>query len=373
MSRASLLRWASPLALLLAGGCAALPAAGPSAAAMKNDAQVDIVQVTPASAASAADAADAAGAATVAHALAVLQAPVNDPAMRFASGDVIDVTLWSFSPWPGGSAGLSNAAPGAIALGSYTLPADGAIMLPYAGRVGLAGLTLEEGQAAISRAFAGRRILESPTAMIKLAASPRTDILVTGSVGSPRSLPWTPAGMTLAQAISQAIGDGNAVLGQGDMSRSDAAVRVAVLRGDATAVEVPIAVALSQRIQLHAGDRVVVRKAPALEVTVLGGGARKDGVFGFAKQTNLSSVLGEASGLDSGVADAHAVFVLRKRQGATPVLYDFAWNRAQGLIAAHQFPMENGDLVYVAEAPIVPIQKVIGILFQVTLPAQVLK
>lgn len=373
MSRADLVRWTSPLALLLAGGCAALPAGGPSAASLKNGPDITVVHVTPESAASAAQAADAAGAANVAHALAVLQAPAGNTAIRFAGGDVIDVTLWSFSPWPGGSAGLSNASPGAIALGNFTLPTDGAVILPYAGRVSLAGLTLEEGQAAISRAFAQRQILESPTAMIKLAASPRTDILITGSIGSPRSLPWTPAGMTLAQAISQSIGDGNAVLGQGDMSRSDSAVRVAVLRDEATAIEVPIAVALEQRIPLHAGDRVVVRKAPALEVTVLGGGARKDGVFGFSKQTNLSNVLAEASGLDSGVADAHAVFVLRKRPDATPVLYDFAWNRAQGLIAAHQFPMENGDLVYVAEAPIVPIQKVIGILFQVTLPAQVLK
>jgi polysaccharide export outer membrane protein len=35
--------------------------------------------------------------------------------------------------------------------------------------------------------------------------------------------------------------------------------------------------------------------------------------------------------------------------------------------------MQDGDLVYVAEAPIVPVQRVIGILFQATLPAQALK
>ncbi len=285
---------------------------------------------------------------------------------------MIDVTLWSFSPWPGGSGGVS-ATPGAIALGSFTLPADGAILLPYAGRVRLSGLTLAEAQTSISRQYASKRILESPTATIKVAAAPASDILVTGSVGQPKSLAWTPAGMTLAQAVTQSLGDGNAVLGQGDLSRADSAVRVAVLRGDAPPVELPIAVALEQRIPLRAGDRVVVRKAPALEVTVLGGGARKDGVFGFSKQTMLSNVLAEASGLDGNGADAHAVYVLRRQARGRPLLYDFAWNRAQGLIAAHQFPVQDGDLVYVAEAPIVSIQRVIGILFQVTLPAQVLK
>lgn len=364
-----MLRWASAPALLLAAGCAALPGAGPSTAEMKRGPDVDIVRVTPEAAASASTAATAAGVTKVDRALAQLRSPSPAAEFRFAGGDVIDVTLWSFSPWPGGS----NGVPGAIQLGSFTLPADGAIMLPYAGRVALSGLTLAQAQDAVSRQYAAKRILESPTATIRLAASPGSDILVTGSVGQPKSLPWTPAGLTLAQAISQSLGDGNAVLGQGDLSRSDSAVRVAVLRGDAPPVELPVAVALEQRIPLRAGDRVVVRKAPALEVTVMGGGARKDGVFGFSKQTMLSNVLAEASGLDSGAADSHAVFVLRRQAGGRPQLYDFAWNRAQGLIAAHEFPMEDGDLVYVAEAPIVSVQRVIGILFQVTLPAQVLK
>jgi polysaccharide export outer membrane protein len=371
MSRKTSLRWVCAPALLLATGCAALPGSGPSAAAMKRGPDVDIVMVTPETAAAASAAASAAGDAAIGHALASLEAATSDTEFTFTAGDTIDVSLWSFSPWPGGNS-TASPSPGAIPLGNYTLPADGAILLPYAGRVQLAGLTLARAQDAISRRYAARRILESPSATIRLTSAPASDILVTGAVGQPKSLPWTPAGLTLAQAVTQSLGDGNALLGQGDLSRADSAVRVAVLRGEAPPVELPIAVALEQRIPLRAGDRVVVRKAPALEVTVLGGGARKDGVFGFSKQTMLSNVLAEASGLDSGAADNHAVFVLR-RQAGRPQLYDFAWNKADGLIAAHQFPMQDGDLVYVAEAPIVSVQRVIGILFQVTLPAQVLK
>jgi polysaccharide export outer membrane protein len=340
---------------------------------MKRGPDVEVVRMTPEAAARASMVADEAGNTAIDDALAKLRSTPAAAPLRFASGDVIDITLWSFSPWPGGGNPLSSASPSAIPLGSYTLPADGAIILPYAGRVDLSGLTLAQAQDAISRRYAARGILESPTAMIKPASTPRRDILVTGSVGQPKALAWTPAGMTLAQALTQSLGDGNAVLGQGDLSRADSAVRVAVLRGAAPPVELPIAVALEQRIPLQAGDRVVVRKAPALEVTVLGGGVRKDGVLGFSKQTMLSNVLAQASGLDSNTANDHAVFVLRRRPGDKPLLYDFAWNRAQGLVAAHQFPMEDGDLVYVAEAPIVSIQKVIGILFQLTLPAQVLK
>ena len=43
------------------------------------------------------------------------------------------------------------------------------------------------------------------------------------------------------------------------------------------------------------------------------------------------------------------------------------------MIASHRFPLENGDMVYVAEAPILSVQRVINILFQLALPAQVLQ
>jgi polysaccharide export outer membrane protein len=357
---------------LLAAGCSALPSGGPSTAEMRRGPDVDVVKVNPEAAVTASRAAAAASEARVAAALARLQVAGAETGYRFAPGDVVDVTLWSFSPWPGGGAG-GAVGPGAIALGSFTLPADGTIVLPYAGPVSLSGLTLAEAQAAISQRYAVQRILESPTATLRVTAAPSSDILVTGAIGQPKLLPWTPAGLTLAQAVSQSLGDGNAVLGRGDLSRADSAISVTVLRGDAAPVELPMAVALEQRIPLRAGDRVVVRKAPLLEVAVLGVGLRRDGVLGFSKPTVLSSVLAEAAGLDAGVADRRAVFVLRHRADGRPQLYDFAWNRVQGLVAAHQFPMQDGDLVYVAEAPIVSVQKVIGILFQAALPVQALR
>jgi polysaccharide export outer membrane protein len=358
-------------AAVFISGCATLPSAGPSVVEMRRLPAVDIVQVTPEGAASAARAATAAGDAAIAHTLAVLQSPITDPVFRLGRGDTVDVTLWSFSPWPGSSQPGGN--PGAIALGSFTLPADGDVLLPFAGSTRLAGLTLAEAQAAISAHYARLRILESPSAAIRLAAAPRSDILVTGTVGQPKTLAWTPAGISLAQAVTSALGDGNAVLGQGDNASADAAIRVDVLRGSAPPAELPIGVALAHTIPLHPGDRVVVRKVRALEVTVLGGGARKPGIYGFGKQAMLANVLAQASGLDGNVADSHAVFVLRRRADGPPQLYDFAWNRVQGVIASNQFPMQDGDLVYVAEAPIVAVQKVIGILFQLTLPAQLLK
>ena len=247
-------------------------------------------------------------------------------------------------------------------------------LLPYIGKAEIRGLTLAEAQADITRRYAALRTLMSPSAIIKVASAPHESIIVTGALGNPKSIPWTPAGVTLAQALTEALGDGASVLGptsgEASGSPSTTSVRVTVLRAQGAPVAIPISVALEQRIALMPGDRIVVKKAPTLKVSILGGGVKANGIYGFADTPSLSDAIAQASGLDTNAANAHAVFVLRQREGQRPVLYDFAWNQPQGLVASRRFPLKDGDLVYVAEAPIVSIQKVIGILYQVALPAQ---
>jgi len=367
------LHWFAAPLLLGVAGCAALPGTGPSAASMQRAPEVDVVDITPDVAKAAHEVAVAQEKASRDRALAALRAPSTEPDFRIQPGDTLDVTIWSFSPWPGSANPLAVGNPGPIPLGTLAVEPDGAIQLPYAGRVDLAGMSMEQAQAAISARYAALRILQKPTAALKLAAAPRHDVLVTGAIGQPRTIPWSPAGLTLAQAITLSLGDGAAALGQGDLSQTRSATQVTVLRGEEAPVELPVVTALEERIPLHAGDRIVVRRDPAVKVTVLGGGTRKNGVLGFARRPTLAEALAEASGLDSNSASDHAVFVLRRRDHARPTLFDFAWNRPLGIVAAQEFPLEDGDLVYVAEAPIVAAQKVINLLFQATLPVQVLK
>lgn len=366
-------RWLAAPLLLSMAGCAALSGSGPSASSMRKAPEVEVVDVTPAIASAAHETAAAQERAALDQALAALHAAPSEAPFQIEPGDTVDITLWSFSPWPGSGGNPLSTGPGATSLGAFTVGRDGLIQLPYAGGLQLSGLSLDQARDAVSARYAALRILQKPTAVVKVTASPRHDVLVTGAIGQPRTVPWTPAGVTLAGAISQALGDGSALLGQDELSQTRSATRVAILRGGQAPVELPVRTALEEQIPLHAGDRIVVRKAPAVKVTVLGGGVRKDDVLGFARQPVLTEALAQASGLDGNTANDRAVFVLRRRSDARPTLYNFAWNRPLGLVAAQQFPLEDGDLVYVAEAPIVSIQKVIGLLFQVTLPAQVLK
>ncbi|HWW64824.1 MAG TPA: polysaccharide biosynthesis/export family protein [Sphingomonadaceae bacterium] len=369
MSRYRLTCAAALAPLLLATACGTLPGAGPSPGALKAAPDVDVVSVTPAMAEAMAAKEARAQADAVAHALDALGTTTTPPAFTFGPGAAMTLTLWSFSPKPGAEDG-----PQPTALGSHTVAADGTILLPYAGQVRLAGLTLGQAQAALTRRFEALGLFYKPSIAIDVGAVPQGSVLVTGAVGAPKSLAWPPQGLTLGEALTQALGDGNSLFGEGDATTTSAtATRVAVLRGDRTVAELPIAAALEQKIPLRPDDRILVRKSPAVQVAVLGAGIQGNSVQRFAEVPTLTQVLGRAAGLNANSANDHAVFVLRRREGEKPVLYDFAWNKAQGVVAANSFPVENGDLVYVAEAPIISVQRVINILFQVALPAQVFK
>jgi len=75
-------------------------------------------------------------------------------------------------------------------------------------------------------------------------------------------------------------------------------------------------------------------------------------------------------GLNGQAAQGRSVFVLSADRGT---IYRFAWDSLDGLRAAQAFPVENGDIVYIASAPIVRIQQVTNILFSAAYPVATAK
>jgi polysaccharide biosynthesis/export protein len=357
-------------AVLLLSACGMLPAAGPSAGTLQDSKQVSIVNVTPEQAqALAASDAQARSSAEQDALNRLIQAP-DGSSFVFSPGDSFHVTVFTIAPT------LSNAGvPSTVDLGAYTVSNEGSVELPYIGSMAMAGLSLKAAQAQIASRLAARGILQAPSVKIDVSASPRNSILVTGALGAPRLVAWNPGGVTLADAITQALGNGLDIMGSDDTGPSDrSAIDVAVFRHDGPAVKIPMQTALEHRIELAPGDRIVVTKKPAVRIIVLGGGVNKDGNYEYARDPSLAAVLAQASGLDTNVANNRAVFVLEPHgQGAPPVLYDFAWDRAAGLIASQVFPLRDGDLVYVDEAPIAPVQKVLNTLLPVAATAQLVR
>ncbi|AJY40195.1 polysaccharide biosynthesis/export family protein [Burkholderia humptydooensis] len=362
-------------ATLALSACGLLPSAGPSVSTVRSNTDVDIVNVTPALARERAEKDAASRRAAIERAVSDLSQATHHGAFTFAPGDVLHVTLWTISPWPGADSqqGASNV-PSPIDLGNYTVSEKGTIDLPYVGPTPVGALGPDDAQRAVARRYASLGILQSPSAKITIASTSQSSVIVTGAIGAPKLIAWTPAGLSLTSALTQALGNGADLVGTTSGRDSDnVATQVTVLRKGAS-VTLPLEEALARQAALEPGDRVLVKRAPLVRVTVVGGGVRKNGQFGFAHPPTLAEVLASASGLDANLADDHAVFVLEQTpQGERPVLYDFAWNNLQGLIASHSFPIKDGDMIYVAEAPIVPVERAIGILFQLALPVQAVK
>jgi polysaccharide export outer membrane protein len=366
MTRAA--RIAGIVAVLALEGCGSLSGAGPARGDLEGSDQVELVHVTPALAADQAAGLEQRQADSIAHSLSQLRTTSQITPVVLGAGAKLAITLWTYSPRAG-----SNG-PGPTVLGAFTIDADGSLLLPYLARIEVGGLTQAEAQELIAQRYAKLGIFQSPSVQIDVTAQRHGQVLVTGAIGQPRTLPWTPDGITLAEGLTQALGDGATLLGQEENSAAGfAATKVTIYRAGEAAVDLPISVALQEDAPLHPSDRIVVKKAPAVEVTVLGPGMQSNGVYAFGRIPTLSEALARGAGLNANTANDRAVFVMREQSGQKPILYDFSWNRAEGLVASHRFPMQNGDLVYVAEAPIVPIQRVINILFQVALPAQLVK
>jgi polysaccharide biosynthesis/export protein len=358
--------------------CRTLPSAGPSASSLNSTTEVEIVNVTPAIARQRAVSEIERREAQLQQSLAALSGESKQNGFAFKPGDTLHVQLWTISPWPGSDSqqGASNV-PTPIDLGAYTVSASGAIDLPYVGPLSIQGLTLNAAQSTVARRYASLGILQSPAAKISVTSSSQGSVLVTGAIGAPKVLPWTPAGLSLASALTQALGNGAGLAGSTSASERDGiASQVTVLR-DGASVTLSLDDALARQVALAPGDRVLVKRAPVVRVTMVGGGIRKNGMFDFTHVPTLAEALATASGLDANMADDHAVFVLEgagnAQSGDRPVLYSFAWNNLQGLLASHSFPIRDGDMIYVAEAPIVPVERAVSILFQLAVPVQAVK
>jgi len=354
------------LSLVALAGCAAFPHAGPTTGEIAASDHIQIVKVTPEMADQLGQSLRDEQAVELGGALAALGANQQvSPAVRLAPGDQLTVTLWSFAPES------DTAQPNA--LGKYVVDREGSVDLPYAGRVALAGLELPEAQRQLSVRFASKGIFRRPSAVITVDQSASSGVLVTGAIGDPKMVQWSPGGRTLADALTEALGGDSSLLREDGETRARAAVEVDVQRGVQLVTSIPMEVALRTTLALQPGDHVVVRKQPKVFVTMLGAGIRQNGQLAFARPPALTDALARASGLDSNLADGHAVFVLRRNGTAQPRLYDFAWDRTEGVVAAQRFKLVDDDVVYVAEAPSVPVQKVVGLLFQFAVPVTAFK
>lgn len=283
-------------------------------------------------------------------------------------GDMITVTIWEAS-----SGGLfsSPAALERVSAGanSATIPEqvvgrDGAITVPYAGRVRVAGRTPRAVQEIVEHALEGKAI--QPQVLVTDNKPISATITIGGeAVASSQRLPLSVKGDRLLDVIAEAGGVRMAV--------NEISV---ILQRNGVTERVPL-----QRVTVDPRENIFMRPGDVLTLVhdpqtfFMYGATTTNGEVPFGTdQLTLAQALVKVGGLADYRSDARGVFIFRleqpslfremrpdstvaAREGRIPVVYHLDLTNPNSLFMEQRFQIAPHDLLYVSNAPSVEFQK----------------
>jgi polysaccharide export outer membrane protein len=248
----------------------------------------------------------------------------------------------------------------------YVVSADGTIYVPFAGRVAVAGASLQQAQDSVTRALS--KYLRNPEVVVTIRDFRSQKVMLAGQVPKPGYMPVADVPLTLlgALGVAGALTDSRGAndprpLGagvntqQGLVPEYGDLERVHVKRGGRDYVvdvqqmlETP---ELRDDIPLRDGDIVFVPPLERSNVYVLGEVTRPALLEIAAHRSTLADALMAAGGLDQQTAKASQVYVIRG-DFAAPTIYQLDGRRPDSLLLAAAFPVQSQDVVYVSTAAV---------------------
>jgi len=364
----------SLLALLivaLLGGCSTLPRDGPSGRAVERGAAVDADGADYAMVNLDYAAAERIRAVPGRSAGSLVNAASTSPMTSTGEGDRLNIAIFE----PSGSLfGRGNGDEG-VQSGNQSLPLatvdrNGAVSVPFAGAVRVAGLTTTEAAAAIRRALQGR--VGNPQVTLAVEENLSNTVTVLGEVKQPGRAPLSVNGDTILDAIAAV----------GGAARPVEDIQVQVRRGTETfsAPLSAVSTEFAENVRLQRGDQVNLVYTPRRFNTfgALGSVSQTDMPAGV---TTLAGALSSAGGLNDNFANARSVLVFRFErpevaealgvtQPATlkgvPVVYRLNLEEASGFFTANAFVVQPEDIIYAPRALSAEVRKFFELVQQVS-------
>ena len=293
-------------------------------------------------------------------------------------GDALQITIWEAA-----AGGLFSSPVGdRVSPGSHSalipeqlVGRDGSVTVPYAGRIQVAGRTQQQVEAAIGERLRGKAI--EPQVLVNVARNTSNTVTVSGEVANGARVPLTLRGDRVMDVIATAGG-----------FRSPVHETIISLTRDGRTARAPLQVLLDspgENIYVRSGDTIVVERTPRTFTVAGATGANVVAHFD-ARGITLEEAIGKAGGLQDLRADPQGVFVLRYepstlarefpmvdpdllRSNPVPVAYHFDMRDPKGLFLARRFAMRDKDILYVSNAPLTEVSKIIQLFTMVTQPA----
>jgi polysaccharide export outer membrane protein len=296
------------------------------------------------------------------------------------AGDLLDVTIWEAGPatlFP-----ISAMSPGfnpalvtshATTFPDQPVDDDGSIYVPFAGRIPVAGKTLQAIDADITERLAKKA--NQPQVMVQMKQSFSSNATVVGEVNHSTRVPLVPGNERLLDALAAAAGvrepvDKTTI----QITRAD---NVYSLPMD-TIIRDP-----QQNVPLLPGDVVTALFAP-YSFTALGASGKPEEVNFESRGITLAQAIARSGGLIDSRSNARGVFIFRflpktaltwprepvktTPEGMVPVVFRIDLTDPASFFLIQNFPMENRDVLYVSNAPITEVNKLLQVLLSIAYP-----
>ncbi len=252
--------------------------------------------------------------------------------------------------------------------------ADGAMSVPYAGRVPAAGRFPAEVQQAIEARLAEKAL--GPQALVIVKKSAANAVTVAGEVVAGARVPLSPGGDRLLQVIAGAGG-----------AKAPVHQTFVRLSRDGVTATIPLERLVAdpaEDIYAQPGDVITLVRVPHT-FSVFGATGRNAEIAFDARNINLGEALAKSQGLRDDLAKPEGVFLFRyepnavvraldqpvsaeARGGVSPVVYRFDLRDGKTYSLAQEFPVYDKDVIFVADAPAAQLYKFFTALNQVTGP-----
>jgi polysaccharide export outer membrane protein len=234
---------------------------------------------------------------------------------------------------------------------------DGAVSIPYAGRIAAAGHTTAEVERAIEKQL-GPKALE-PHAIVVIRRSVANSVSIAGEALKAGRVPLSAGGDRLLQVIAAA--SGGAAVPQHEvfvqLSRNGITATIPL----ATLVEHP-----EENIFAEPGDVLTLVRRPKT-FSVFGATGKNAAVTFDSEKLSLAEALAKAGGLLDDRADPRSVFLFRYEpvglvqalgqpiataapSGVSPIAYRLDLRDAKSYPLAQEFRVRDKDIIFVANS-----------------------